>query len=273
MVVTPVSSYTDYRNIIKGKKLVNNGFLPNEINKYIAQNRLSYFQFGNRLFLLFVEVKYYQMVCENIETHDVPDSFSSGLSKPIVCHVVVKNNNSTTAEMIKFLQASGCRLRCTIHEYVRESLDDLPDIPDKAVQVCNGITGDSDCQKIVSLWQNNLPLYEVPYMLPEDIQMLADKKQLIYLKDCSAGRIIGARFYDVFLGTTTGHHNVVDPNYRGRGYGGVLLHAWLLQARQLGAKIARVWIEEKNVISQNNVSKFGFTRTPNLSYQYIKYNN
>ena len=270
MVVVPVSSYADYRNIIKGKKLINNGFLPTEINKYITQKRLSYCQFGNRLFLLYNEMNYYQLVCESIESHDMSGSFSFELPKPVVCHIVVKKNNSSTAEIIKFLQASGYRLRCTIHEFVRESLDDLPDIPGKAVQICNKIKGSSDCQEILSLWQNNLPLYEVPYMLPEDIQLLSDKYQLIYLKDCISGRIIGARFYDVFLGTTTGHHNVVGPYYRGKGYGGVLLNAWLLQARQLGARIARVWIEDKNVVSQNNVSKVGFVKTSNLSYQYIK---
>ena len=272
MNAMPVSSYADYRNLVKGKKLINNGFLPNEINKYIAQKRLFHFQAENQLFLLYDEARYYQLICEGIENHKIPDFVSFELPKPVVCHIVEKDN-TLAVKMVKFLQLSGFHLRCTIHEYVRKNMDDLPVIPRKDIQICNEITGDPDCQEILALWQNNLPLYEVPYMLPEDIQTLADKKQLIYLKDTSSGRIIGARFYDVFLGTTTGHHNVVAPYYRGKGYGGVLLAVWLLQARQLGARIARVWIENKNVVSQNNVSKIGFIKTSNVSYQYIKNNN
>lgn len=33
MEVIPVNTYEEYRNIIKGKKLINNSFLPNDIKK------------------------------------------------------------------------------------------------------------------------------------------------------------------------------------------------------------------------------------------------
>ena len=270
MQVLPVGSYADYRNLVKGKKLVNNGFLPEEINKYITQKRLSHFQIENQLFLLYDEVNYYQLVCEGVESHDIHGAVSFELSKPIVCHIVENNKSNLTADVAKILQKSGFHLRCTIHEYIREKLSDLPVVSSNDFVICNEIKKESDCHDIVSLWQNNLPLYEITYMLPEDVQVLADKKQVIYLRDSCTGQIAGACFYDIFLGTTTIHHIVTSPLFRGKGCAVILLSTWLEQAKRAGAKAARSWIEDTNISSQKGFFKVGFSRTANLSYQYIK---
>ncbi len=270
LIITPVNSYAEYRNIVKGKRLINNGFLPEEIDKYISQKRLSYFQTGNRLFLLYDEVKYYQLVCEGLISNGMPDSIPFVSSKPIVCHIVENKNSKPIAEVTAVLRKSGFHLRCTIHEYIHEHLADLPAVCNRDFIVCNKPEISSDCHTILSLWQKSLPLYEVTHMLPEDVQGLADKNRLVFLKESSGGRIAGACYFDVFLGTTTVHHIVTDPLFRGRGCAGILLSAWLEQAKPAGAKLARSWIEDSNISSQKSFSKIGFCKTPNLSYQFIK---
>ena len=264
----PVCDYTKYRNIVKNRKLINNVFFPNEIKKYISENRLLYFQIGEQLFLLYDEAEYYQLICEEKGFPDIIDFTTIGITKPIACHVIENKNNDSTAEIKNFLLRNGFRLRCTIHKYAR-NLENLPDISSTDAIVCNEITNISDCRAIIKLWQDNLPMYEVPNLQPEDIKALADQKKLVYLKDPTSGRVIGARAVDVFMGTATGHHNVVDPAFRGKGYGHVLLVRGTSLAAQLGARTATVWIEDTNTISQNNVCKAGFKRTSSVSYQYI----
>lgn len=270
MIVTPVSSYEDYRSIVKGKKLINNGFLPNEIKNYILQKRLFFSNNGNQLFLFYDEANYYQLVCESIEKREAPFSVSLELSKPIVCHVVDNNKNNQISSIMSILRASGFLLRCTIHEYVLDDLVNVLPADNKAFILSDDIKNLSECQNILSLWQDNLPLYEITYMIPEDILDLAEKNMVICLKDYHTGQLAGACFYDIFLGTTTIHHIVIDPTFRGRGCAGILLAAWLRQAGQSGAKIARSWIEDTNSSSQKSFSKIGFVKTSNVSYQFIK---
>lgn len=265
-----VSSYSEYRNIIKGRKLFNNSFLPNDIKKYILQNRLFFGFSGNLLLLLYDEVKYFQLVCEGIDDKDSTDYIDSSFSKPAVCHIVDNNKNSLVTNFLKILPQSGFKLRCAIHEYVRDSLVDLSVIDSTGFIIQNNIENLSECHDILTLWQNNLPIYEVTYMTPRDIQMLADKNQLIILKDHSTGRLAGACYYDIFLGTTTIHHIVIDPFFRGKGCAGIILTAWIEQAKQCGAKVAKSWIEDTNISSQKCFAKVGFKKTSNISYQFIK---
>lgn len=270
MIVMRVNSYEEYRSIIKSKTLINNGFLPNEIKKYILQNRLFYSQDGNRIFFFYDEKKYRQLICGGFESCD-NRTIAFELLKPFVCHLVENNKNTgMIGEMQKVLQSSGFQLRCIIHEYVLDNLTCLPVSINKNFIISNEIGINSEYQIILSLWQNNLPLYEVTHMTLEDIQALAEKNQILYLKDSITGVIAGACFYDILLGSTTIHHIVVDPAFRGKGCAGILLTAWLEQAKQLGAKTARSWIEDTNLASQKSFSKVGFKRTLNLSYQYVK---
>ena len=270
MQITLVNSYEDYRRITKGSKLINNAFLPNEIKKYIVQNRLFYFDAGNQLFLFYDEKIYYQLVCGIIESNDSVTPISFETLKPIVCHIVENNKNNLTPNIIKTLQKSDFRLRCTIHEHIRENLAELSVVSSAGFMICNEIKNNAECQNILALWQNNLPIYEVTHMLPEDVQALADKKQVLFLNDLVTGKIAGACYYDIFLGTTTIHHIVVDPFFRGKGCAGILLSAWLEQAKHSGAKVARSWIEDTNISSQKSFSKVGFNKTASVSYQYIK---
>lgn len=270
MKITPVRSYDEYRSIVKGKKLINNGFLPNEIKDYILRQKLFFSCQENLLFLFYDEVNYYQLVCESTGRDEVPFFGSFELPKPIVCHIVGNNKNTQISAIVNILKTGGFHLRCTIHEYLLDNLVSVPSADNQDFILSNDIKNLSDCQNILSLWQENLPLYELTYMLPEDILGLAEKNKLIYLKDSATGRLAGACFYDVFLGTTTIHHIVVDPAFRGKGCAGVLLSAWLEQAGQFGAKTARSWIEDTNCSSQKSFSKIGFVKTPNVSYQLIK---
>ena len=270
MKISPVCSYAEYRNVIRDKKLVNNIFLPNEVKKYISQKRLFCFATGSQLFLLYDEVDYYQLVCGIMEGNDMGPFIDFDLSKPIVCHIVVNNKSNVNPVVIKTLQNSGFRLRCKIHEHIRESLAELPVVSGEVCMTCNEIKDSSECQNILSLWREHLPLYEVIYMLPEDIQALSDKKQVLFLKDSVTGKIAGACYYDIFLGMTTIHHIVVDSCYRGKGFAGILLSAWLEQAKLCGAKVARSWIEDTNISSQKSFAKVGFNKTENVSYQFVK---
>ena len=270
MKVTLVSSYEDYRSIIKGKKLLNNGFLPNEIKNYILQKRLFFSNKGNLLFLFYDEVNYFQLVCESVEKREPPFYISFELTKPIVCHIVDNNKNNMTEDIKNILTQSNFHLRCTIHEYVLPNLDSFSSANNKDFIITNEIKSLSECQSILSIWQENLPLYEIAYMVPEDIMNLADKRQIIGLKASDTGQLAGACFYDIFLGTTTIHHIVISPSFRGKGCAGILLGAWLKQTGQSGARIARSWIEDTNRASQKSFSKIGFVKTPNVSYQFIK---
>lgn len=270
MKITPVRSYDEYRSIVKGKKLINNGFLPNGIKNYILQKRLFFSSNENQLFLFYDELNYYQLVCERIEKREAPFSISFDLAKPIVCHIVDNIKNDQTEDIKSILTGSDFHLRCIIHEYVLSNLDSVSYANNNDFLVTNEIKSFSECQNILSLWQENLPLYEIPYMSPEDILNLSDKNQVICLKDAVTGQLAGACYYDVFLGTTTIHHIVIDPAFRGKGCAGLLLSAWLEQAGQFGAKNARSWIEDTNCSSQKSFSKIGFVKTPNVSYQLIK---
>lgn len=270
MKVSPVRSYDEYRSIVKGRKLINNGFLPNEIKNYILHQRLFFSYKENLLFLFYDEANYYQLVCESIGREGTPFSVSFELVKPVVCHIVDNNKNNQISSIMSILRASGFLLRCTIHEYVLDDLVSVSSADNKAFILSGDIKNLSECQNILSLWQENLPLYEITYMLPEDILALAGKNQAICLKDSHTGQLAGACYYDVFLGTTTIHHIVIDPTFRGRGCAGILLTAWLRQAGQSGAKTARSWIEDTNYSSQKSFSKIGFVKTSNVSYQFIK---
>lgn len=268
MEILPVSDYAEYRNIVKNRKLTNNVFFPNDIKKYISENRLFYFRNGKLLFLLFDEADYYQLVCEEKGFPDRIDFTAVATTKPIACHIIENQKNGATAEIRNFLLKSGFRLRCTIHKFAR-SLKNLPVISSTDAIICTEITDMADCRAIIKLWQDNLPVYEVPNWQPEEVKTLADQKKLVFLKDSSSGRVIGARAVDVFMGTATGHHNVVDPAYRGKGYGHVLLVGGMQLAAQRGARSAMSWIEDTNIISQNNVMKAGFEKTSHASYQYV----
>lgn len=269
---TLINSYEDYRSITKGSKFINNSFLPNEIKNYILKKRLYYFEARNQLFLFYDEKEYYQLVCGIIESNDMVTPISFESLKPIVCHIVENNKNNLIPNVIKTLQKSGFHLRCTIHEHVRENMAELPVVSSTSFMLCNEINNSAECQNILALWQNNLPVYEVTYMFPDDVKMLADKKQVLYLKDLITGKIAGACYYDIFLGTTTIHHIVVDPFFRGKGCACILLTAWLEQAKLRGAKVARSWIEDTNTSSQKSFAKVGFNKTANISYQYVKFN-
>lgn len=270
MKITPVRSYDEYRSIVKGKKLINNGFLPNEIKNYILQKRLFFSNKENQLILFYDEVNYYQLVCESIKKREAPVPIYFELAKPIVCHIVDNNKNDQTEDIQNILTGSDFHLRCIIHEYVLSNLDSVSYANNNDFLVTNEIKSLSECQNILSIWKNNLPLYEITYMLPEDVLVLADKNQVICLKDSHTEQLAGACYYDVFLGTTTIHHIVIDPAFRGKGCAGLLLSAWLKHAGQLGAKTARSWIEATNYSSQKSFSKMGFVKTPNVSYQLIK---
>ena len=268
MELIPVDTYADYRSIIKGKRLINNGFLPNEIKNYIQEKRLFYFLVKNYLFFLYDEVNYYQLVCGVVDNNTICEADTFKVVKPVVCHIINNNKNSLTGVTIKFLQKNKFRLRCTIHEYVRENLDKLPVFYNDDFIAYNKINN-LECQDILSLWQQNLPFYEVSYMLPADVQKLAEKNQVICLKDSHSGRIAGACYYDVFMGTTTIHHIVTDPAYRDKGCAAILLTKWMEEAKQAGAKTARSWIEDTNTASKRSFLKVGFVMSTNLSYQYI----
>ncbi|MBD5520963.1 MAG: GNAT family N-acetyltransferase [Lachnospiraceae bacterium] len=256
--------------MIEERKPINNGFWPDEIKKYISCKRLAYSEIDNTLFLLYDEKKYRQLVVVGILNTEDFDKVKLPNDIPIVCQVVEKRESSDQKVLRDFLENIGFKCRERIYEY---SLNDIGHIklenPLSEISIRRKVNNEKDYYRILELWKHNLPFIEIPYISIEDLKKMEDDNHLLILDDVESGQIAGACYFDIYLGTSTIHHIVVDSSYRKCGYGTIILKEWIKELKNLGIKRARSWVEESNIASRKSFEKVDFYMTPNVSYQYI----
>ena len=262
-----IDSLDEYKKVIMGKRLYNNGYSMAETQKYIAEGRLYKICCEAAFVLAYDEKRYMQLVIPIIDDVDnLKAIVHSFLETPLVCYVI-KDGKKTADEFETLLKRIGFSCHKTIREYALPDITIRTKVASKEYIKYNVIRS-SDYQEIVDLWRDNLPYLEIPYISFEDIRQGEQQKQLLFIKD-EHDSVVAACGYDKFLGKSTIHHIVVSEEQRGKGYAVDLLNAWLNMADENGIKKARSWIESENTASQRSFEKVGFCMTGTMSYQYI----
>ncbi len=267
-MVKKVTSFSHYRDLLKGKLLINNVFTPLQTQKYIKKQRLFSDITDDIVWFIYDEETYYQLVL--VKAKDSQYAFSESLkifigNKPTVTFIVEEKQSYT--ELKNFLQNSGLQYRCLSNEYNLTDFDNEKCNSNNDI-VMTKINDEGDYYKIIQLWENCLPLIEVPKMSVDDLKEIEEKNQLFFIKN-ENDEVIAAAYHDMFMGTSTIHHICVSSNCRGQGLAGILLKEWIKKLRELNAKKARSWIEEKNISSQKSFMKLGFEKTNAVSHQYV----
>lgn len=266
-----ICSLEEYGLLTKGIRFKNNGFRLEQVKEYIQRGCLYYDETSSRRMLIYVEHKYSQLVISkplsDKEDTIIPKIFREDQSKPIVCYLVGDFSDKN------LLENWGFEYICASEKYTLEIVNvsiqlELNQLSDP-LQLYYQTNSWDEIEQIKRLWEDNLPVVEVPILSDEEFRQLEDKEQLLYMKDEVTNQIVAACYYDLFMGTSTIHHIVVHKEYRNRHIASHLLIVWLNKLKQMKVRKAVSWIEEENHASRVTFEKLGFDKSDTESLQFI----
>ena len=264
-----INTMAEYRQFLSGRKILNNSFTAQETQKYIAREALAGIN-SNFPVLLYDEKKYYQM-CLSVMNVEILSEILTTVDKTVVSYVREDcsraNNNISLREL---LSKSGFVELQTFYEF-RLKLDDHSFNPEELSKYGlqkKEVWCEKDYARVLELWKDNIPMYELPFIAMEDIEAYVCAGQLIALEDISSQKTVAAVCFETLLGRSLIRHLVVDKAYRGRGFGATLLRQALAEVQKRGPK-AWAWVAETNTASRKTFEKNGFFITPVKMYQYI----
>ena len=265
-----IGSFEEYILLTKGIRFINNGYQFDQVKDYIQRGCLFFDETSSRRIFIFREAKFSQVIISRLLADKadilIPKCFQEQHT-PMVCYLVNDNSNK------ELLEIWGFESICSSDKYVlvledlssQLELDDLPD----PLQFHMQTKTQEEVDQIRVLWEDNLPVVEVPILSNEEFKQLEVNEQLLYIKNEETNQIVAACYYDSLLGNSTIHHIVVHKDYRKQHLASYLLSVWIKNLRQRKFKKAVCWIEEENKGSRITFEKFGFTKSNVKSYQYI----
>lgn len=261
-----LNSIEEYRHVISGKKLWNNGFTLVEIKKYISEGRLFYACNAGSCVLLYDEKRYFQLVVMDGISAEELREICGIISGNIVCFI---NDKAQMASRLRELLEEA-EFICTerILEYELRDFS-CRKASKTGMHIVKNVGNEAEYMQIQTLWQSNLPYMQIPHITIDDIKMWERSERLLVLKTAE-NALIGASCFDTLLDRSTIHHIVVDHEYRGCGLMQELLTEWINAIDACGIKKARAWVAESNMSSRIGFEKAGFKMTSTVSYQFEK---
>lgn len=263
-----IDTYDQYRQLSAGKRILNNGFTPQEIQKYIARGGLYASEFP---VFLYDEVAYYQMCLASVDVVDLT-KILEWAEKPVICYVRQDGKNAAQSQdLCSALEQTGFEPLQLFYEVERLLPDEVEAVAlDTSAVRFKQTWCLADYARVLALWRKGIPNYELPFMTANDVFDYAKNGRLLALEDVQTGELIAVNCFDNLLGRSLEHHIVVDENYRGCGYASTIIKEWMAAAKAMGARKAWAWIAETNLASLKLHEKAGFSKTAVQMRQYIK---
>lgn len=263
-----IDTYDKYRQLSAGKRILNNGFTPQEIQKYIARGGL----YANDLPLfLYDEGAYYQLCLASADAGDLAKALEWA-DKPVICYVRQDGKNALQSQgLCTALEQTGfepLQLFCEVERLVPDEIETA--LCDSATVRCKQTWTEDDFLQVLTLWRKGIPNYELPLLAECDVADYANNGRLLALEDVETGALVAASCFDNLLGRSLEHHIVVNETYRGCGYATLMIQMWMAAAKTMGARKAWAWIAQTNLASMKLHEKAGFTKTAVQMRQYIK---
>lgn len=259
----------EYRQFLMGHKVLNNFFTPQDIQKYMARDALFGVNPASPV-LLYDEKTYYQMCFSSIASKNLYEILTT-IDKPIISYIRndTKQENGI-APLVRCLTESGFFKLQTFHKYdlkIEAFISKPEDLADYGLQKKN-CWSEKDYTCILELWNDGIPIYELPFLTTADLEAYVGTGKMIALEEISSGKIVAAACFETILGRSIIRHVVVDKLYRGCGYGSLILRQTLLEVQKCSSK-AWAWVADTNIASRKTFEKSGFYITPVKLYQYI----
>ena len=127
----------------------------------------------------------------------------------------------------------------------------------------------TDILQIVDLWKKYLEVYDFTYISEQLMDEMISRKEILVVRNQN-GEVLAAKCMNFKGARSVGYHLVVNPAYRGRGLGKMLMYEWLSRAKQKDIKVCNVWVAENNKVSLSCHLKAGKI-TDKVSEQYIAF--
>lgn len=273
-----IDSFEEYAQLTKGIRFENNGFTIEQIKTHIQDNRMWHKRIHSRQVFLLDEKAFMQLIISKpmlVEGSSPKESsLFPEISIPIVCYLVNEQSGKNQLEEWGFrCECRSDKYGLSLEEFVNSelSLEVLKqEVRLDTFNICFQTKNQEEFQQIMLMWEDYLPIVEVPIMNYEEFKKLEKNEQIILIKDKNKDLIVAACYYDTFFKTSTIHHVVVYEPYRKQQLASALIRVWLKKLVEKEVKKAVAWIEEDNGGSQKTFEKYGFEKSSIQSYQYIR---